>query len=192
MFKPLLAALLMALPLGAAAAPVAAPVIDVPQASGYFLAHEGTGDFLAFDALAVVDGVATGDSLLADLSLTFDLADPYADASGAFSLRDEGGWLVDGVLDRVSASDGVLSLVFGDLTGSIAGLFGDSLTVSLAFLSLPDSDPLRALRDGETYDIAYWAEGASQPAPVPLPAGALLLVSGLGMLVLRRSRRATA
>lgn len=186
MFKHLVAAVLAILPMGALAAPVASPVIDVPVVSGDFVSFDGRGDFLGFDAPATGQGFPFAGDLSADLGLNFDLLDPYGDAAGFFALRENGTTLLDGVLSAITPGTDMLSLVFTDLTGDLALIFGNALTVELSFLDLPGDDPLAMLIDGGGYDFTYVVEGNAQPAPIPLPAGGVLLMSGLGLMVLRK------
>lgn len=186
MFKLLSAAILTILPLGALAAPVASPVIDVPVATSAFVSFEGRGDFLGFDAPATGQGFPFTSDLFADLDLNFDLADPYGDADGFLALHDDGVTVLDGVLSAIVPGTDMLSLVFTDLTGSLASIFGDALTVDLSFFDFLGADPLAALIDGNRYEFAYTVEGNAQPAPIPLPGGGLLLLSGLGLIVLRK------
>ncbi|WP_295044756.1 hypothetical protein [uncultured Paracoccus sp.] len=192
MFKFLSAALFAALPLGAVAAPVDSPVIDVPVATGEFVSFGGQGDFLAYDAPATGQGLPVLDGLLADLDLTFDLADPYGTADGAFWLRQGADPVLGGFLSAIAPSEDMLSLTFSDLTGDLAALFGSGLTVELFFFDMLGDDPLAALQSGGSYDLAYVVEGAPQPAPIPLPAGGLLLLTGLGLIAMRRGVRRAA
>lgn len=190
MFKLLSAAVLALLPMGALAAPVATPVIDVPSVTGEFVSFGGYGDFVGFDAPATGQGFVANGDLLADLSLSFDLADPYADTMGFFSLREGTDLRLDGVLGSITAGTDMLSLMFTDLTGDLASVFGDGLSVQMFFFDMLGDDPLAALMDGGSYEFTYLVEGVSQPAPIPLPAGGLLLLSGLGLIALRKKRAA--
>lgn len=192
MFKLLAAAVFATLPLGALAAPVASPVIDVPVATGEFVSFGGRGDFLAFDAPATGQGFMIANDLSADLSLNFDLADPYTDFDGFFTLRDGTATVLEGVLSAVMPNADMLSLMFSDLMGDLAPVFGPELAVDLFFFDMLGDDPLAALADGGSYEIAYLVEGAGQPAPIPLPAGGLLLLSGLGVMATRRVFRRAA
>lgn len=186
MLKTLLAAMLSLCPLAVLAAPLSSPVIDVPLATGEFVSFGDRGDLLSFDAPATGRGFVIGGDLAADLTLDFDLADPYRGAGGFIALRDDGRAVLDGVLGAISAGEDMLNLSFGDLTGDLASDFGKGLRVELFFLDPQGDDPLGALTNGGSYDIAYVV------APIPLPAGGLLLVSGVGLLTIRARSRRTA
>lgn len=186
MFKLFAAVVLAALPMGALAAPVASPVIDVPDATGEFVSFAGRGDFLAFEAPATGQGFTISDGLSADLSLNFDLSEPYAEVDGFFALRDGQATVLEGVLRAITPQTDMLSLVFSDVMGDLAPIFGPALAIELFFFDPLGDDPLAALIDGGSYAFAYVVEADPQPAPVPLPAGGLLLLSGLGLVAARK------
>jgi hypothetical protein len=161
-------------------------VVDVPLAVGEFASFGGHGDFLTFDAPIIGQGFPVTSDLFADLNLNFDLTDPYADAESFFALRQGRKTVLDGVLGTVAPQTDMLSLIFTDLTGDLASVFGSGLMVELSFFDMLGDNPLAALIDGGSYEFAYMVEGIIQTAPVPLPADGLLLLSGVGLLALRR------
>lgn len=190
MFKHLATAcLFFILPVSGFAAPITSPVIDVPFATGEFISLDGQGDFLSFDAPATGQGFIHENELVADLSLTFDLNNPYSDVEGLFTLRDQGRIFLTGVLNTLSPRTDMLLMSFTELSGELASIFGNGLAIELSFLDRLGDDPLATLSTEKSYDFSYVVESRIQPAPVPLPAGALLLISSLGLLSMRRKRR---
>lgn len=187
MLRHFFAAFLALAPVAALAAPVSSPVIDVPLATGDVTSFENTFDLLSFDAPATGQGFQIASDLLADMTLTWDGKSPYTSADGYLALHAGGQTLLDGVLSEILPQEDALSLIFTDLRGDLASAFGSQLLVGLFFFDLLGEDPLAALMDHGRYDFALMVEGAEgQPAPVPLPAGGVLLLSALGGLALRR------
>lgn len=177
MLKTLSAALLASLAFFAAPAS-ATPVIDVPVASADFVEFGGTGDLTIFAAPAAGLDFSYNGDLFADLTLDFAVADPYATAGGSFNLWSDDGLVLTGLLSSVSRQADLLTLVFGDLDGALAASFGRALSFDMFFFDGVGADPLAALVDGGSYEVAL----TGVPAPVPLPAGALLLISGVAAL----------
>lgn len=183
------ACLFFVLPVSGFAVPVASPVIDVPFATGEFISSDGQGDFLGFDAPAAGQGFIHGNELVADLSLTFDLSNQYSNVDGFFILRDQDKTLLAGVLNTLVPRTDMLLMSFTELSGELASIFGNGLAIELSFLDMLGDDPLAALSTKKSYDFSYVVESGVQPAPIPLPAGAVLLISSLGLLSMRRNRR---
>jgi len=148
--------------------------------------YSGPGSFSGGGTVVLFENtVSTG----ASAALISYFGDVVMD--GATTIMEVGGtargtgydaWDVEGTLTL----DGTLSLAFlngfatrpGDsfsLFSATGGIAGDFAALDLAPL---DGGVWREVRTATTYGLAV--------APIPLPAGAWLLLSGLGLLVLRR------
>lgn len=181
MFKTLTAALFAALSFTSVAftaAPSQAAVIDVPVAYADFVEFDGVGDLTVFGAPAAGEDFDYAGELLADLTLDFETADPYATANGSFNLWSDDGLILTGVLKSITAKADLLAMTFADLDGVLAGSFAHGLSLEMFFFDMPGANPLGALVDGGSYEVAM----TGVPSPVPLPAGALLLISGAAAL----------
>lgn len=187
MFKYLAAALIALLPLaGQSASAATVPVIDVPAATADYVGFDGAGDLLVFGAPATAMDLAHSGNLFADLALSFETADPLGTETGMFALWDDAENLVIADLVSIAQSADLLTMFFSGMTGPRATDFQAGIHVSLFFFDPMGLSPLSALTEGSSYDVAMMIE----VAPIPLPAGAVLLVSGLGLLMLRRKKQA--
>jgi len=128
----------------------------------------------AVDGLAegeVTDGVETFDF---SLSVFLNLIDPPV---GSLFITEQGTFdeILGGMLESLDFGIDYVALLFGDLTGSAAGMFG-----SKALVVFRDFDP-----------TSLGGDTSVTISPIPLPASAVLLLSGLGgVLVLARRRKA--
>lgn len=188
--KPLLVAACLTLCAGPGSAALlnldtrATPVIDF-LADVTFLETGGVGDLL-FDApaLAVVTGADVAGDLYIEFSANFDMADPYGSFNGALFSHDDAGDFLSGDLVGLGFEEDRLQMLFANLTGSGAGVFGERTLVDFYFFDPVGADPVRGLSDGGSYTIAGTAM-----APVPLPVGLPMLGGGLIALVLLRRCR---
>ncbi|MBN2629647.1 MAG: hypothetical protein JXR75_03785 [Rhodobacteraceae bacterium] len=185
--RMLFATLALAATTAFTALPAVAAVLDIPGATADFLiAPAGdAGDFL-FDAEGILnDGT---DFLPVDvrLALIFETADPYGTATAFVDISDMFGLVFSGLLSSIGYEEDLLKLVFA---GAGAGVFGDGLSLDLFFIDPVGSNPLAALVDGASYDIAALGQDV---APVPLPGSLPLLAGALGFMVLRRRMAARA
>jgi hypothetical protein len=152
----------------------------VAPASAATVAFTGHVEYLIDLLPDAVDGSADGE--VTDGGETFDfsvfayisLIDPPV---GDLFITEQGTGveILGGLLHSFDIDVDYVALLFGDLTGSAAGMFG-----SKALVVFRDFDP-----------TSLGGDTSVTISPIPLPASAVLLLSGLGgVLVLARRRKA--
>jgi hypothetical protein len=125
-----------------------------------------------------------GDPAPLDLSL-FDFAAGPVPGGAEFAVSDVAPVLTSAALIATAASsdaavdgDDVIELLFGSLGGSAAGAFGERALVTL--VGEFGEDPFGI---GFAFTpVAFSANPVTTPAPIPLPAGLPLILTGLGAL----------
>ena len=153
----------------------------------------GTVEWLASEVpfSAVIDGDLGGPSSFVgtppDLSGGFfllTLGGTLDDPEGSFSIDgvgDPADAFLTGVLEDLGYDDTRVTLVFGNLGGQGAGLFGKRVLIS--FFDIRSQPSVQGDLSGTaSYSLA-------SIAAIPLPAGGVLLLCGLGGLFLIGRRR---
>jgi hypothetical protein len=170
-----------------------APTLSSSSAFIDYLEFAPDGDLSNFGAeVDSTDGVSPNGFIEIGFGVGFSLADPTTGLSGGFDIFDEDGFFLGGDLFAVGFAEDVIELQFDNLSGSGAGLFGTSVLALIAFDNPLGANPLGSLVDGEFYSasvtISNVATSASTVAPIPLPAGLPLMLTGLASIVLLRRR----
>lgn len=123
----------------------------------------------------------------------FDVSDPTGDFGGGFDVFDDNGEFLAGDILAVGFSEDVIEFQFGNLSGSAADDFGSSVLALITFDDPLGVDPFRALADGDALFASISISRVAAIAPVPLPAGLPLLLTGaLGFGLLKRRAKPIA
>lgn len=165
------------------------PALSASVAMVDFFAFPPDGDLSA----ALVDVDAATDIPLPTAAtlgfgIGFTLADPTDTPTGGFDIANGSGLLLAGDLIDVGFVEDVIELHFGTLTGSLAADFGSAALMVITFDdpgNALDANPFDGLVDGQSYGASITVS-AIDTTPIPLPAGAVLLMGGIGLLALRR------
>ena len=110
------------------------------------------------------------------------------------------GWMLGHTVDdKGTSGDGVVSFFNAPDVGDKFGLFGVRNPSDLSYAVVLKAGNGFAVFDMGTLDGGYWSssknlshasvwytDGGTPTSPVPLPAGGLLLLGGLGVLALRK------
>lgn len=176
--------LLVAIPLTGSAASLGlttgTPIITAGSTSVEYLDDVGFGADLT-NAFSLDTSVTAVDSVTfagpADLTFTFfgfnpldpmDLTLPYS-PSGGFDIVDDGSVFLQGdaVID-VGFREDAIEIQFGNLSGTGASIFGDSILLEVLFADpLGDPNPFNALQ-ANAYDASVTVSNVV-PTPIPIP-----------------------
>lgn len=162
-----------------------APTLSSSAASIDYLVDGTFGELSTFGAVVVsTDGVAPNGDTEIEFIAGFALDDPTMDLTGGFEVLDVDGSFLSGELFAVGFTENVVELQFNNLSGSSSGSFGTSVLMEILFgFDVPQANPFSAFADGEFYEASITV---SNIAPIPLPAGIVLLLTALGGLILVR------
>jgi hypothetical protein len=150
------------------------------------------GDLSAFGSVVdFTNGVSPAGFAKIGFGIGFSLADPMTGASGGFDISDEDGIFLSGDLLALGFIKDVIELQFGNLKGSAAGLFSSSVLAMIAFDNPLGDNPFASLFEGDSRSasIVISSIADSTVPPIPLPAGLILLLTGIGGIFLLKRRR---
>lgn len=168
-----------------------APILSSSTAFIDYLEFAPDGDLSTFGAeVDFTDGVSPNGFTEIGFGIGFSLADPTTGLSGGFDIFDEDGFFLGGDLFAVGFIEDVIELQFNNLSGSGAGSFGTSVLALITFDDPLGANPFASLFDGDSLgaSITISDVASSTVAPIPVPAGLPLLLTGLGGIVLLRRR----
>lgn len=159
-----------------------------------FFDFDPDGDLSSFGAeVDATDGVSPNGFTEIGFGFGYSLADPTGDFDGGFDVFDESGEFLAGDLSAIGFTEDAIELQFGNLSGSGASSFGSSVLMLISFDEPIGANPFNAFVDfdslGASISIASVAD--TSVAPIPLPAGLPLLITGIGGIALLRRRRRT-
>jgi hypothetical protein len=165
------------------------PTLVSDSAAVAFLDLGGSGELLGLGAVTSASGIA-GAGLAIAFGLGYDASDPSGTALGGFDVTNKAGDVVlAGELVAVGSETARIELIFDSLLGPAAGLFGGAALMLVDFEGLGGIDPFEAFADGTGYGAQVTLSSLpAPPAPVPLPGGLVLIVTGLGALAALRRR----
>jgi len=163
-----------------------APILSSSTAFIDFFDLDPDGDLSAFGAeVDTTDGVSTVGFTEIGFGFGYSLSDPSGDFSGGFDVFDEDGEFLAGELLAVGFTEDLIELQFGNLGGAGAGVFGSSVLIMISFDDSLGPNPFSAFVDG---DVLGASISIASVAPIPLPAGLPLLLTGIGGIALLRRR----
>jgi len=163
---------------------VTGPSIDGPFDMVNFFGFFGSGTVTGNTATTpVADSLATG--------ISGSIASDNTFTSGSMTVTDGGaGWLSGTLIDLAVASDpagdDTITMLFDDIAGTAGAEFGDFVVAELT--GEFGATPFGFTAPMSTFGVsgsATFSGATSAVAPIPLPAGIVLLASALGLLALR-------
>lgn len=199
LFKTLrTATAVLGMALGLSAGSAAAASLDqfTPVIGGATISGSGLATLSSTGIGFVGSGVAIGGSIpfsvgVPSISLNLTALGPSIVGGGFISLAPPFPFLT-GTFEDARAETGVLSFLFAVNGGSAASSFGSHVIYSLSNSTFTTDTfaNLSLIQPPGTIPVAPVSFSITQVAPIPLPAGIILLFTGLGALSLARRRTA--
>jgi len=163
------------------------PTLEASLAFIDYIDFDPDGDLSTFGA-EVDSSVGVSPTGFTELSfgVGFSLTDPTSDFTGGFDVFDDDGFgfFLSGDLIAVGYTEDVFEFQFGNLVGSAAADFGDSVLMVVTLFDSLGDNPFAGLVDFESYGASI-SVSSVVPSAVPIPAALPLFLSaiaGLGWL----------
>lgn len=171
--------------------------VDLTPRGGFLSGCTGPGDCITESLASGLVGYSF-DLINEGDYATFDFLTFTANGSGFYEEYDATATLAFS-MPLIGASSGGFGGVYGVLSGSFAGgvLSWDDVPIDVAFgntgiVSIDFQDGLTLFAGSSVTTTATVTLVRADLAPVPLPAGGLLLLTGLGAVVAMRHRKKAA
>ena len=195
-FRTATAALGMVLAIAAGSATAASLDQFTPVIGGATVSGTGTATLSSTGIGFIGSGVASGGGIAGPVVLPSNFLNLTASGSsistGSFLSTTLGPFL-SGSFEDARAESGILSFLFAVNGGSAASSFGSHVIYTLSNTSFTNDTfaNLSLIQPPGTVPVAPVSFSITQATAIPLPAGIILLLTGLGALGLAR-RRASA
>lgn len=158
-------------------------------------------DFDISSAGSIIDasfGVSLDGSSELGLGVAYLSSAPETSFSGGFDVLDAAGLFLSGELFEIGFANNELELLFGRLSGRMAGLFGDEVLMQIRFIDEVGADPFSAFSDGLslTASIHVSKVAPDSTTTIPLIGSQYFLVTAFinffGLKFLWQPRRSSA